>query len=111
MAILLSLSAVLGMGYDLLIVPFENSQTNGTSHNHNQVGNQEQLEADLELAEYYQTFLSRFLTVVSLGEPDAVNRLITIIRSGASETEIFAALAELRAGIEPAEADNSTQQS
>ncbi|KAL4964693.1 uncharacterized protein BDV14DRAFT_174619 [Aspergillus stella-maris] len=89
----------------------QSSQTNGTSQNHNQAGYQEQLEADLELAEYYQTFLSRFLTVVSLGEPDAVNRLISIIRSGVSETEIFAALAELRADIEPAEVDDSTQQS
>ncbi|KAL4934906.1 hypothetical protein BDV06DRAFT_208024 [Aspergillus oleicola] len=89
----------------------QSSQTNGTSHNHEQAGNHEDLEVDLELAEYYQTFLSRFLTVVSHGEPEAVNRLIGIIRSGASENEIFATLAELRADIEPAEVDDRTQQS
>ncbi|KAL4927388.1 uncharacterized protein BDV17DRAFT_292610 [Aspergillus undulatus] len=87
------------------------SQTNGTTHNHEQAGSHEVSDIELENAEYYQTFLSRFLTVVGHGQPEAVSRLIGIIRAGASEDEIFAALADLRADIEPPESEDTTRPS
>ncbi|KAJ5605732.1 hypothetical protein N7510_008513 [Penicillium lagena] len=44
---------------------------------------------------YYRGFLERLLDLVTHGEEQAVNRMISVIRSGASHDAILAALAEM----------------
>jgi Mg2+/Co2+ transporter CorC len=77
------------------------SQTNGTGRSNRQAGAREATNTETETAEYYQTFLSRLLAVVSHGQPEVVDRLIEIIRSGASQQQIFEALSELGADNNP----------
>ncbi|KAL2819901.1 hypothetical protein BDW59DRAFT_118827 [Aspergillus cavernicola] len=76
----------------------QSHQTNGSSNqngNNEQTNGHEATDIDTNTAEYYQLFLGRLLTLVSHGQPEAVDRLIGIIRSGASQQEIFTALSEL----------------
>ncbi|KAL4917484.1 hypothetical protein BDW62DRAFT_84973 [Aspergillus aurantiobrunneus] len=87
------------------------SQTNGTGHAPEQAGRHEPTDTETETAEYYQTFLTRLLTVVSHGQPETVNRLIEIIRSGASQQQVFEALSELGADDGSSGSVNRTQTS
>ncbi|KAL2853422.1 hypothetical protein BJY01DRAFT_244042 [Aspergillus pseudoustus] len=91
----------------------EGHETNGSSNRNgsNASTNGHRANEDVaENAEYYQTFLRRLIATISHEQPEVVDRLITIIRSGASQQEIFRALSELTAEAtsEPA---NRTQAS
>ncbi|KAL4786761.1 hypothetical protein BJX76DRAFT_70274 [Aspergillus varians] len=87
------------------------SQSNGTGRNPEQAGGHEATNIETETAEYYQTFLGRLLTLVSHGQPEAVNRLIEFIRSGASQQQIFEALSELGADDGSSGSENRTRAS
>ena len=48
-----------------------------------------------EQLEYYRAFLDQLLGVVRDGNPATVERVLSVIRSGASHQEIFAAMSQV----------------
>ncbi|CAI7605360.1 unnamed protein product [Penicillium bialowiezense] len=46
---------------------------------------------------YYRTFLEDLVAVMRDGDADAVSRIVTLIRSGASNEEIYHAIQQLQA--------------
>ncbi|KKK25814.1 hypothetical protein ARAM_006838 [Aspergillus rambellii] len=92
----------------------QNHQTNGTgsqAQNGDTTPNQHASEITAESPEYCQIFLERLLSVVSNGQPEIVDQLITTIRSGASQQEIFAALSASMTDDSPSDPGNKTQAS
>ncbi|KAL3467431.1 hypothetical protein BJX64DRAFT_283747 [Aspergillus heterothallicus] len=92
--------------------PKEDHTTNGTSNRNNSrasMDGHETNDVDTETPEYYQTFLRRLIAVISHEQPEAVDGLIAIIRSGASQEEIFRALSELTAETTSAPANRTRQ--
>ncbi|PLB39729.1 uncharacterized protein BDW47DRAFT_124403 [Aspergillus candidus] len=53
-----------------------------------------QSERSLEDLEYYRVFLEQLLSLVCHGDQATVARMVSLIRSGASQQEIFAALSQ-----------------
>ncbi|RJE22552.1 hypothetical protein PHISCL_05098 [Aspergillus sclerotialis] len=51
-----------------------------------------------EQVQYYQTFLQRFLGVVGSSDETTVERIVSLIRSGASQQEVLAALSQHTGG-------------
>ncbi|PKY02960.1 hypothetical protein P168DRAFT_319505 [Aspergillus campestris IBT 28561] len=66
-------------------------------------------ERSLEDLEYYRVFLEQLLSLVCHGDQATVARMVSIIRSGASQQEIFAALSQESGGAGPHD-QNKTKQ-
>jgi Mg2+/Co2+ transporter CorC len=49
-------------------------------------------KSNTEILDYYQEFLRRLIAVILTHEPGAADRMLTVIRSGASDQDIFRAL-------------------
>ncbi|PLN74720.1 hypothetical protein BDW42DRAFT_54317 [Aspergillus taichungensis] len=65
-------------------------------------------ERSIEGLEYYRVFLEQLLNLVCHGDQATVARMVSIIRSGASQQEIFAALSRESGGAGPHD-QNKTQ--
>ncbi|KAL4864643.1 hypothetical protein BDV12DRAFT_175827 [Aspergillus spectabilis] len=68
------------------------NRDNAGNSNHNNTNGDEAMEIDTGTPDYYREFLRRLFAVISNNEPGAVDRLLAIIRSGASDQDIFRAL-------------------
>jgi hypothetical protein len=85
------------------------SRDSTQNSNHSDTSSQEASEIDTETPDYYREYLRRLIAVISNNEGNeggAVDWLITFIRSGASDRDIFKALLELTADYSSSEPTN-----
>jgi hypothetical protein len=73
------------------------NRDNAGNSNHNNTNGHEAREIYTETPDYHREFLRRLIAVISNNDPGAVDRLLAIIRSGASDQDIFRALLGLTA--------------
>ncbi|CEL09839.1 hypothetical protein ASPCAL12968 [Aspergillus calidoustus] len=82
------------------------SRDSTQNSNHSDTSGQESSEINTETPDYYREYLRRLMAVISNNEGGAVDWLITFIRSGASDRDIFKALLELTADYSSSEPTN-----
>jgi hypothetical protein len=76
---------------------YQMNRDHAGNSNHNNTNGHEAMEINTETPDYYREFLRLLIAVISNNEPGSVDRLLAIVRSGASEQDIFRALLGLTA--------------